>query len=100
MDSAVLFKTEGASLELKIVNYEFPADGGDPSSDDRNWLVLRCTWVKGDGAVVKDSNSCLLTYELRELAAAFDCFETVDPALVPKDSLLREFIGGGSYHYK
>lgn len=38
--------------------------------------------------------------ELRELAAAFDCFEAVDPALVPKDSLLREFIGGGSYHYK
>ncbi len=38
--------------------------------------------------------------ELRELAAAFDYFEAVDPALVPKDSLLREFIGGGSYHYK
>lgn len=65
----MLFKNEGASLELKIVNYEFPADGGDPNSDDRNWLVLRCTWVKEDGAVVKDSNSCLLTYELRELAA-------------------------------
>ena len=38
--------------------------------------------------------------ELRELAAAFDYFETLDPALVPKASLLREFIGGGSYHYK
>ncbi len=38
--------------------------------------------------------------ELRELAAAFGYFETLDPALVPKDSLLREFIGGGSYHYK
>lgn len=40
------------------------------------------------------------TAELRELAAAFDYFEAIDPALVPKDSLLREFIGGGSYHYK
>lgn len=38
--------------------------------------------------------------ELRELAAAFGRFEAIDPALVPKDSLLREFIGGGSYHYK
>lgn len=38
--------------------------------------------------------------ELLELMAAFDAFEPIDPALVPKDSLLREFIGGGSYHYK
>lgn len=38
--------------------------------------------------------------ELLELMAAFDTFEPVDPALVPKNSLLREFIGGGSYHYK
>lgn len=38
--------------------------------------------------------------ELRELAAAFGYFEALDPALVPKDSLLREFIGGGSYHYE
>lgn len=38
--------------------------------------------------------------ELLELTAAFDHFEAVDPALVAKDSLLREFIGGGSYTYK
>lgn len=65
----MLFKNGDASLELNIVNYEFPADGGDPDSDDRNWLVLRCTWINEEGAIVKDSNSCLLTYELRELAA-------------------------------
>lgn len=65
----MLFKNSDVSLELKIVNYEFPADGGAPGSDDRNWLVLRCTWVNGEGSVVKDSNSCLLTYELRELTA-------------------------------
>ena len=65
----MLFKNEEASLKLDIMNYEFPADGGDPTSDDRNWLVLRCTWTREDGVVVKDSNSCLLTYELREMTA-------------------------------
>lgn len=65
----MLFKNEEASLKLDIVNYEFPPDGGDPTSDDRNWLVLRATWTKEDGNVVKDSNSCLLTYELREMTA-------------------------------
>ena len=65
----MLFKNEEASLRLDIVNYEFPADGGDPTSDDRNWLVLRCTWNSEDGSIVKDSNSCLLTYELREMTA-------------------------------
>lgn len=65
----MLFKNEEASLKLDIVNYEFPSDGGDPTSDDRNWLVLRATWTQEDGNVVKDSNSCLLTYELREMTA-------------------------------
>ena len=65
----MLFKNEEASLKLDIVNYEFPADGGDPDGDDRNWLVLRATWTQEDGNVLKDSNSCLLTYELREMTA-------------------------------
>ncbi len=37
--------------------------------------------------------------ELLDLIEAFHYFEPIDPALVAKDSLLREFIGGGSYHY-
>lgn len=37
--------------------------------------------------------------ELRQLIAAFDRFTPIDPALVPGDSLLREFIGGSQYHY-
>lgn len=37
--------------------------------------------------------------ELLDLAAAFDYFEPVSPELVAKDSLIREFIGGGSYSY-
>ena len=65
----MLFKNEEASLKLDIVNYEFPPDGGDPTSDDRNWLVLRCTWCDEEGRITKDSNSCLLTYELQEMAA-------------------------------
>lgn len=32
-------------------------------------------------------------HELLELIAAFDCFEPIDPALVPEGSLLHEFIG-------
>ena len=64
----MLFQGPDASLKLDIVNYEFPADAGAPDSDDRNWLVLRCTWTE-DGDVRKDSNSCLLTYELREMTA-------------------------------
>lgn len=38
--------------------------------------------------------------ELLDLIRAFDYFEPLDPALVPADSLLREFIGGGSYSYR
>lgn len=37
--------------------------------------------------------------ELLELIQAFQYFEPIDPALVPRDSLIREFIGGGSYKY-
>ena len=65
----MLFRNEESSLKLDIVNYEFPPDGGDPTSDDRNWLVLRATWNKADGDGVKDSNSCLLTHELQSMTA-------------------------------
>ena len=65
----MLPKNEDASLKLDIVNYELPADGGAPDSDDRNWLVLRCTWIDENGDITKDSNSCLLTYELQEMTA-------------------------------
>ena len=37
--------------------------------------------------------------ELLDLIDAFQHFEPIDPDLVAKDSLLREFIGGGSYQY-
>jgi len=65
----MLFRTEESGLKLDVVNYEFPADAGDLGSDDRNWLVLRCTWEREDGLILKDSVSCLLTYELQEMTA-------------------------------
>ena len=64
----MLFKNENESLKLEIVNYEFSAYGGAPDSDDRNWLVMRGTYTE-DGNIIKDTNSCLLTYELREMTA-------------------------------
>ena len=39
------------------------------------------------------------TQEILALMAAFDKFVPIDPALVPESSLIREFIGGSSYHY-
>ena len=38
--------------------------------------------------------------ELLELVDAFRYFEPIDPALVARDSLLREFIGESSYEYR
>jgi len=68
-DHMMRFHGEDASLDLEIVSYEFPPDEGEAGSDDRNWLVLRATYRDEDGEIVKDSNSCLLTYELREMTA-------------------------------
>ncbi len=36
---------------------------------------------------------------VRKLIAALEQFETVDSSLVPENSLIREFIGGGCYSY-
>ena len=65
----MLFKNEEASLKLEVMNYELPYGVGDPTSDDMNWLVIRATWRNEDGLIIKDSNSCLLTYELQEMTA-------------------------------
>jgi len=65
----MLFQNEETSLKLDILRYEFPAGEGQPGSDDCNWLVLRGTYTDETGKVVVDSSPCLLTYELKELAA-------------------------------
>ena len=61
------FQNAESSLELGISSYEFPVGG--PDGDDGNWLVMRATYTDEEGRIIKDSNSCLLTYELRQLAA-------------------------------
>ena len=63
----MLFRNEESSLRLDIVNYEFP--DAAPGSEDSQWLVLRATWRTEDGNVVKDSNSCLQTFELQSMTA-------------------------------
>lgn len=65
----MLFQNNGASLRLDIAGYELPAGAGDPTSDDLNWLTLRATWNNGEGLLIKDTNSCLMTFELQELTA-------------------------------
>lgn len=62
------FQGEDATLELEVARYEFPADGGAPGSEDRNWLVLKASY-QADGQIIKDTNSCLLTGELQALTA-------------------------------
>ena len=37
--------------------------------------------------------------EVRSILPAFDRIEAIDPALVSRDSLLREFLGGGVFQY-
>jgi len=48
----------------------------------------------------KDIAEDTLRYnEIRAIEKAFDLFEPLDERYIPKTSLLREFIGGGIYHY-
>ena len=65
----MLLKNENASLKLEFVNYEFPEAGAGSDEYDRNWLLLRCTWVDEEGYTHKDSNACLLAQELAGMNA-------------------------------
>ena len=65
----MLLKSEDASLKLEVVNYEFPEAGAGSDQFDRNWLLLRCTWVDEEGYTHKDSNACLLAQELAGMNA-------------------------------
>ncbi|MBD9199304.1 MAG: hypothetical protein EGQ09_20120 [Clostridiales bacterium] len=65
----MLLKNEDTSLKLEFVNYEFPEAGAGSDQFDRNWLLLRCTWVDEEGYTHKDSNACLLAQELAGMNA-------------------------------
>lgn len=62
-------KNEDSGLKLEIVNYEFPEAGAWADEYERNWLLVRCTWVDSEGYTRKDSNACLLAQELAGLTA-------------------------------
>ena len=68
----MLLKSEDASLKLEFVNYEFPEAGAGSDQFDRNWLLLRCTWVDEEGYTHKDSNACLLAQELAGIKDRYD----------------------------
>ena len=65
----MILKNEDTSLKLEFVNYEFPEAGAGSDQFDRNWLLLRCTWVDEEGYTHKDSNACLLAQELAGMNA-------------------------------
>ena len=65
----MLLKSDDASLKLEFVNYEFPEAGAGSDQFDRNWLLLRCTWVDEEGYTHKDSNAGLLAQELAGMNA-------------------------------
>lgn len=62
----LLFQNQEAKLELVVGNYEL-SDTYQADSDARNWLNIRATYQEDD-LLIKDSNCCLLTYELKDLA--------------------------------
>ena len=68
----VIFETSLAYEVSVMRNYALPLFSSVPEDNDRH-------------------------DELLALSAAFEHFEPIDPALVPRSSLLREFIGGGNY---
>ncbi len=75
------FKNKSDILFDSTIPYELP--------------VLR-NFVLGE---LKDIPECGRRQELLLLAPRLEAFEPIDPKLVAPDSLIREFIGGGSYKY-
>lgn len=66
----------------------FPPTGATPPVTTGNWLILRATYVDEDGDITKDSNSCLLTYELQEMTAGLKVLDAGIPGPGMKAALL------------
>ena len=64
-----LVSTDGASLELVVDSYQFPArEGSEFGKDfDSNWLNVRGRLSLPDGRTSKFRDACLTTWEAREL---------------------------------
>ena len=95
-ETLVMWANVRRGEKLYISPYKDSADVTIDSSLPYEVSVMKNYAAPILAAVPKDNPR---SAELLELCAAFDFFETIDPALVPKNSLLREFIGGGSYKY-
>lgn len=67
----MIFQNDTKRLTLTVTAYEFPErDGkGEEFDYDANWLVLHGEYAEG-GTLYTCDNSCLLTTELQEIAAA------------------------------
>ena len=98
----MLLKNENASLKLEFVNYEFPEAGAGSDEYDRNWLLLRCTWVDEEGYTHKDSNACLLAQELAGMNAGLKVLlagikDRYDSDFIEPDFTLSAWAEGESF---
>ena len=103
-----LFRATGATQTLKmwanvrhgekqyISPFKYKADILFDSSMPYEVSVLKRFALKAFSEV---PNGTERFEELRALLPALEKFEEVDPELVPPESILREFIGGGIYKY-
>jgi len=103
-----LFRATGASDTLKmwanvrhgekkfISPYKYKADLLFDSSMPYEVSILKRFALK---ALVKVPDGIERFDELNSLLSALEEIKEVDPGLVPPDSILREFIGGGIYKY-
>ena len=98
----MLLKNEDTSLKLEFVNYEFPEAGAGSDQFDRNWLLLRCTWVDEEGYTHKDSNACLLAQELAGMNAGLKVLlagikDRYDSDFIEPDFTLSAWAEGDSF---
>lgn len=85
--------------KLYISPFKYRADIIVDSSHPYEVSVLKNYILPLMGAMPAVDEENARKAELLELMQSFVWFEPIDPALVAPDSLIREFIGGGSYHY-
>lgn len=98
----MLLKNETSSLRLEVVNYEFPEAGAWADEYERNWLLVRCTWVDEDGYTRKDTNACLLAQELAGMTAGLKVLlagikDRYDSDLIEPDLSLSAWAEGGDF---
>ena len=99
----MLLKNKDASLKLEFVNYEFPEAGAGTDEYDRNWLLLRCTWVDEEGYTHKDSNACRLAQELAGMNAGLKVLlagikNRYDSDFIAPDFVLSAWAEGDGFH--